>query len=92
MILNSYMFLKCFDVSLDIKGFQTSPKSYKEMQKTWKADVSSVSPSSEQRLALEMAAFQIFHGGNLIFINSFANTKFSCSKKWGLLMIDTGST
>ena len=92
MILYSYMFLKCFDISLDIKGFQTSPKSYKEKQKIWKADILSVSPSSEQRLVLEMAAFQIFHGGNLIFIKWFDNTKFSRSKKWGLLMIDTSST
>ena len=49
-----------------------------------KADVSSVSPSSEWNrfaltfngLTIKMSAFQIFHDGNLTFINSFDKTKF----------------
>ena len=37
--------------------------------KIWKANVSNISPSSEEGLMLETSAFQIFHGGNSTFIN-----------------------
>ena len=33
---------------------------------------------SDEALTLETSAFQIFHGGNSTFINSFDETKFSC--------------
>ena len=33
---------------------------------------------SDEGLTLETLAFQIFHGGNSTFINSFDKTKFLC--------------
>ena len=33
---------------------------------------------SDEGLTLKMSAFQIFHGGNSTFINSFDKTKISC--------------
>jgi len=33
---------------------------------------------SGEELTLKKAAFQIFHGGNSSFINSFDKTKLSC--------------
>ena len=36
---------------------------------------------SDEGLTLETSAFQIFHGGNFTFINSFDKTKFLL-KKW----------
>ena len=53
--------------------------------KIWKADVSSGSPSlfairSDEGLTPETLAFQIFHGGNSTFINSFDKTKFPGSR------------
>ena len=33
---------------------------------------------SDEGLTLETSAFQIFHGGNFTFINSFDKTKFLC--------------
>ena len=33
---------------------------------------------SDEGLTPEMPAFQIFHGGKSIFINSFDKTRFSC--------------
>ena len=54
--------------------------------KIWNADISpSISPRrqsvaicSGESLMLEVSAFQVFHGGNSTFINSFDKTKFSC--------------
>ena len=40
--------------------------------KIWKADVI----RSDEGLTLETSAFQIFHGGNSTFINSFDKTQF----------------
>ena len=33
---------------------------------------------SDEKIALETSAFQIFHSGNLTFINWFHKAKFSC--------------
>ena len=33
---------------------------------------------SDERLTLETSAFQVFHGGNSTFINTFHKTKFPC--------------
>ena len=55
-------------------------------RKIWKTEVSSVSSWSErigsdEGLALETSAFQIFHGGTSTFIHSFHKTRFLCGKK-----------
>ena len=46
---------------------------------------------ADEGLTLETSAFQIFHGGNLTVINSFAKTKFSFCQKAELLQIGSSN-
>ena len=42
----------------------------------WSTKESRAALRSDEGLTLETSAFQIFHGGNSTFINSFDKTKF----------------
>ena len=46
---------------------------------------------SDEGLTLETSAFQIDHGGNSTFINTFDETKFSCSIIDDLIIISSVS-
>ena len=56
-----------------------APSGARGQLESWRFDCRPFVRANDEALTLETSAFQILHGGNSIFINSFDKTKFPCS-------------